>query len=128
MHPLRRTVGGCLEFRAYLFHRRGQEAATGLRLPPPVALDAHVIYLKCPRCANVMNRMNYAGRSGIVINVCTPHGIWLDRDEIRQIIEYIRSGGLDHARKAEIEELRDAHRATGGIESIAYAIKHEAIF
>jgi Zn-finger nucleic acid-binding protein len=99
---------------------QAQEAATGLRLPPPVALDPNVRYLKCPRCANIMNRMNYASRSGIIINVCTPHGIWLDRDEIRQIIAFIRAGGLDHARKIELQELQDAHRATDGIESIQW--------
>jgi Zn-finger nucleic acid-binding protein len=88
-----------------------QEAATGLRLPPPVSLDPSVRYLKCPQCANLMNRMNYAGRSGIVIDVCRPHGIWLDRDRMRQIIDFIRAGGLDKARKIETEELNEARNA-----------------
>ena len=88
-----------------------QEAATGLRLPPPVALDPTVRYLKCPTCSNLMNRMNYASRSGIVINSCRAHGVWLDRDEIRQIIEFIRAGGLEHARQMEKIELEDARRA-----------------
>ena len=88
-----------------------QQAATGLRLPPPVEMDPRVHYLKCPTCANLMNRMNYASRSGIIINACRAHGVWLDRDEIRQIIEFIRAGGLDHARKIEKVELDDARRA-----------------
>jgi Zn-finger nucleic acid-binding protein len=58
-----------------------------------------------------MNRMNYAGHSGVVINVCRNHGIWLDRDEIRQIVTFISSGGLDRARQAETEELNEAERA-----------------
>jgi len=64
-----------------------QQAATGLRLPPPLPIEIHVRYLKCPQCAKLMNRMNYASRSGIIISVCRAHGIWLDRDEMRQIIE-----------------------------------------
>jgi Zn-finger nucleic acid-binding protein len=95
-----------------------QQAATGLRVPPPVAFDPRVRYLKCPQCANIMNRMNYAGRSGIIINVCTPHGVWLDREEIRQIIEFIRGGGLDKARHIELQELQDARRAADEVSSI----------
>lgn len=82
-----------------------QTAATGLQLPPPVEVDTHVRYLPCPQCANLMNRMVYGQRSGVVIQVCRPHGIWLDRDEMRQIIEFIRAGGLDRARKLEKEQL-----------------------
>jgi Zn-finger nucleic acid-binding protein len=89
-----------------------REAATGLRLPPPVPIDTRAHYLKCPTCTNLMNRMNYASRSGIIINVCGAHGVWLDRDEIRQIIEFIKAGGLDHARKMELEHLEEAVRLT----------------
>jgi Zn-finger nucleic acid-binding protein len=88
-----------------------QTAATGLKLPPPAPIDTHVRYLNCPQCANLMNRMNYAGRSGIVICVCRPHGIWLDRDEMRQIIEFIRAGGVDRARSIEKEKLSQERRA-----------------
>jgi Zn-finger nucleic acid-binding protein len=87
-----------------------QTAATGLQLPPPTAVETAVRYLKCPQCNALMNRMNYAGRSGIVINICRPHGIWLDRDEMRLIIEFIRAGGLDKARKLETDELETARK------------------
>jgi Zn-finger nucleic acid-binding protein len=88
-----------------------RQAALGLQLPPPSPLDHHVRYLACPQCKNLMNRMNYAGRSGIVINVCRPHGVWLDRDEMSQIIQFIRAGGLDKARLAEVQELNQARQA-----------------
>ena len=87
-----------------------QSAATGLKLPLPVAVDPHVCYRPCPECGKLMSRLNYAGRSGIVIDVCRPHGVWLDRDEIRQIIEFVRAGGLDRARQVEKEELAEARR------------------
>jgi Zn-finger nucleic acid-binding protein len=88
-----------------------QTAATGLQLPPPMPIDTHVIYLACPQCNNLMNRMNYAGRSGIIIGICRPHGIWLDRDEIRQIITFIRAGGLERARQNQIDQLQQEYRA-----------------
>ncbi len=83
-----------------------QTAATGLQLPPPVPIDSQVRYLACPQCNKLMNRMNYAGRSGIIVGICRGHGIWLDRDEMRHIIEFIRAGGLERARQNEVEELR----------------------
>lgn len=88
-----------------------RQAATGLLVPSPVPLDPTVRYLKCPQCQNLMNRMNYASRSGIVINICRAHGVWLDRNEMRQIVEFISAGGLDRARRVETEELQEARRA-----------------
>ena len=88
-----------------------QSAAMGLNLPPPAEIDPHVHYLACPQCHSLMGRVNYFERSGIVTNVCRPHGVWLDRDQLRQIVEFIRSGGLDRARRVEKEELETARRA-----------------
>ena len=87
-----------------------EQVATGLKLPPPVEMDPNVRYLPCPQCLKLMSRMNYAVRSGIIINVCRNHGIWLDRDEMRQIIEFIRSGGLQHAREIQKQQLEEAQR------------------
>ncbi len=89
-----------------------QEAATGLRLPPPPKFDPAVHYLKCPQCRKLMNRVNYARRSGVIIDICRAHGIWLDRDEMRQVIAFIRSGGLGRARKLEMEKLEALKTST----------------
>ena len=67
---MRRIVDRCFQFRIHLLQRRARQAATGLLVPSPAELDPNVRYLKCPQCQNLMNRMNYANRSGIVINVC----------------------------------------------------------
>jgi hypothetical protein len=56
--------------------------------------------------------LNYAGRSGVVIEICRPHGIWLDRDQMRQIVQFIRAGGMDRTRAIEKEELRRQQLAT----------------
>jgi len=93
-------------FDALCADTESQTAALGLQLPPVAELDTDVRYLPCPQCKNLMNRMQYAGRSGIIIQMCRPHGVWLDRDEIRQIVQFIRAGGLQRAREIEIEKLR----------------------
>lgn len=58
-----------------------------------------------------MNRVNYAKRSGVVLDVCKAHGIWFDKDELRRVLVFIAGGGLDRARELEIEALKEARRA-----------------
>jgi Zn-finger nucleic acid-binding protein len=89
-------------------------AATGLKLPPPVPIDPKVHYLHCPQCAGMMGRINYSGHSGIVLNVCRPHGFWLDRDQMQQVVNFISTGGLDRAREREIEQLQRERKALEG--------------
>ena len=68
-----------------------------------------VRYVPCPECGQLMNRVNFARCSGVVVDVCKGHGTWFDRDELVGIVEFIRAGGLDQARerqKAQLEEER----------------------
>ena len=62
-------------------------------------------YVPCPQCGQLMNRFNFARCSGGVVDVCKRHGTWFDRDELREIVEFIRSGGLDAARQKEKREI-----------------------
>ena len=73
-------------------------------------LEEKVRYLPCPVCNKLMNRVNFAHCSHVIIDVCTAHGTWFDRDELRQIVEFIRAGGLDRAREREIAELERQRR------------------
>jgi Zn-finger nucleic acid-binding protein len=91
---------------------REQQSAyvgAGSPLAPPSlgAATRHesVQYVKCPACGQLMNRMNFARQSGVVVDVCKRHGTWFDRDELRQIVEFIRGGGLDAARDKERAQL-----------------------
>lgn len=68
--------------------------------------DLAVRYHPCPVCGALMNRVNFAKCSGVIVDVCREHGTWFDRDELRRIVEFIRSGGFDKARMIEIEELK----------------------
>src|SRR5262249_48813552 len=87
-----------------------QTAATGMAAPAPAPPDEHVVYLACPECGEPMSRINFAHRSGAITNVCRAHGVWLGAENLRRIMEFIRSGGMDRARAAEKEQLELARR------------------
>lgn len=63
-------------------------------------------YIPCPECGELMNQKNYARISGVVIDICKRHGIWFERHELRQIVNFIRTGGLSKAREAELANLQ----------------------
>jgi Zn-finger nucleic acid-binding protein len=64
----------------------------------------------CPVCDKLMNRVNFAHCSHVVVDVCSQHGTWFDRDELRRIVEFIRAGGLESSRAKQIEELERRQR------------------
>ena len=64
-----------------------------------------VRYVPCPECNQLMNRVNFAHCSGVVVDVCKGHGTWFDRDELQQIVEFVRSGGLEASRARERREI-----------------------
>lgn len=69
------------------------------------------MYRKCPDCQNIMNRQNYARRSGIIIDVCSQHGIWFDSEELEAILEWLRQGGDRDRTRSYVPE-RTAVRVT----------------
>lgn len=52
-----------------------------------------VAYHKCPVCQEFMNRFNFGGRSGVILDRCGQHGVWLEGSELRQLTEWWRAGG-----------------------------------
>ena len=95
--------------------REQQSAVLGIASHAPA--DAHetskVNYVPCPECSQLMNRMNFARCSGVIVDVCKEHGTWFDRDELSRIVEFIRGGGLNASRakeKIEIAEQREQLR------------------
>jgi Zn-finger nucleic acid-binding protein len=65
---------------------------------------APVVYIRCPGCAEVMNRIQFGRFSGIVVDVCREHGTFFDADEMERAREFIAGGGLDAAKKRIAEE------------------------
>jgi Zn-finger nucleic acid-binding protein len=54
-----------------------------------------------------MNQRNFAGCSGVVIDVCKPHGIWFDRQELQRVVNFIQDGGLHKTRENELAKLKE---------------------
>jgi Zn-finger nucleic acid-binding protein len=71
--------------------------------PPQAA--GQIRYVPCPECRKLMNRVNFANCSGVIVDVCRDHGTWFDRDELRRIVEFIRAGGMDLSRERKRAEL-----------------------
>ena len=69
-----------------------------------------VRYVPCPECGELMNRINFARCSGVIVDVCKRHGTWFQREELRRIVEFIRAGGLDVSRAKEKRELEEKRR------------------
>jgi len=95
--------------------REKQAAVLGVASQLPQAqegLEEKVRYLPCPVCQKLMNRVNFAHCSHVVVDVCSRHGTWFDKDELRRIIEFIRAGGLEAERAREISELASQRRQT----------------
>lgn len=55
--------------------------------------DSEVVYRKCPMCSELMNRVNFAGKSGVIIDRCGFHGVWLGGSKLRRLTEWWRAGG-----------------------------------
>jgi Zn-finger nucleic acid-binding protein len=93
--------------------REQQAALLGVAVPLPASLNApweKVVYRPCPVCLQLMNRVNFARCSTVIVDVCQKHGTWFDKNELRRIVEFIRAGGFDKARGMEIERLEQERR------------------
>jgi len=53
-------------------------------------------YRHCPDCDDLMNRSLFGKRSGVIVDRCRDHGLWLDAGELRQLMEWAHAGGLLH--------------------------------
>lgn len=67
-------------------------------------------YLPCPLCKTVMNRRNFGATSGVIIDYCRSHGLWLDHRELENILRFVRRGGWTTVIAPELERLK--RRAT----------------
>jgi Zn-finger nucleic acid-binding protein len=79
--------------------------------PAPKAATERVRYRPCSVCRQMMNRKNFGGSSGVIVDVCAKHGTWFDAGELPQVLEFVKSGGLvrERAREQERQRLARAH-------------------
>ncbi len=64
-----------------------------------------LVYIPCVRCGKLMIRKNFARISGVLIDECSRHGVWLDPGELKKIRQFIADGGLEQSQNKEIEEI-----------------------
>ncbi len=74
------------------------------------------MYIPCPECGGLMQRKNFSGCSGVVVDWCKPHGTWFDRLELQQIVNFIQSGGFRKARAREMDQLQAERRRLQGLQ------------
>lgn len=77
----------------------GDNAVDDLDVSVPVALesDAAVAYRPCPDCGEMMNRVHFGRSSGVIVDVCREHGLWFDRDELSNVLAWVRRTGQVNA-------------------------------
>jgi Zn-finger nucleic acid-binding protein len=87
----------------------------------PARGQGPVRYVACPVCRAMMNRKNFGGGSGVVVDACAKHGTWFDAGELPRALAFVESGGLARVRAREAEErervARD-HRAKDAGEAV----------
>ena len=90
--------------------RKGLDAINADRQPDRYGIS----YVKCPVCAKLMNRINFGVKSGVIVDRCKDHGVWLDGGELRRLFEWMKLGGklLEQQRQEEArrDELRQQER------------------
>jgi len=70
--------------------------------PTPGGRSVDVVrYVKCPLCHGVMNRVNFGKRSGVIVDVCKAHGVWFDRGELTEAVEFVAKGGLEASARVD---------------------------
>jgi Zn-finger nucleic acid-binding protein len=87
-----------------------QEAVLGFRAgsnAPGTATEKQRMYIPCPVCGKLMNRRQFSGGSGIIVDWCKAHGTWFDRDELKQVVRFIQNGGLAKSRQREKMKLEE---------------------
>lgn len=72
-------------------------------------------YRRCPRCAAPMTPRNWERYSGVVVDVCARHGVWVDGGELGRLHLWMDSPKRERvdAREAERERAARRHASLG---------------
>lgn len=123
LHRCPACAGAFAECRAEAaIQRRGEAALAGV--PPPDASPRPVDlqgYARCPLCANVMNRVQFARRSGVLVDVCRDHGTWFDASELERVAAFATELASESPPLDE-ERLQEARRADAAVRRDAAAL------
>ena len=64
----------------------------------------------CPHCGQPMTKLNYAYQSGVVVDACADHGIWLDTGEMHHLEAW-----YEGTKKLPPEEAARWHERLGSV-------------
>ncbi len=110
VHGCRRCGGMWLDvrtFRALVEDARKQAIGDAKPTRRQMARrSATVVYRRCPTCQHQMHRKNFGRVSGIILDQCPKHGIFLDAGELPDVLAFVKSGGL--ALRDEVEKREKA--------------------
>jgi len=95
------TVKNVFQIDYQRLNKISQELAT---------VDRNVSYAKCPVCEQLMNRVSYGKKSGVVVDRCVNHGIWLDGGELRILLEWRKAGGQLFHEKVMADKRKDQEK------------------
>lgn len=71
------------------------------------ASESTMRYRPCPSCSTLMHRKLHGKLSGVIVDSCRDHGVWLDAGELRQLMEWTQAGGALLDEEKRTTERRD---------------------
>ena len=86
--------------------RAGLEAINEKREPNQYPIT----YIKCPVCEQLMHRVNFGVKSGVIVDRCKEHGVWLDGGELRQLLEWMKLGGQLLEQERQQQQRKEAEQ------------------
>jgi len=88
-------------------------AAAIIRAPSSSDLDLEE-RVSCPTCAHEMERLEFAGITGVIVDVCRSHGIWFDRGELARVVDANQTQDLDMDAHRQVSALTHARAPERG--------------
>jgi Zn-finger nucleic acid-binding protein len=79
-----------------LVAREEAGGADGLRRFVPVGpgrelpRQALLVMVHCPYCKKEMERIRFADRASLIVDICSAHGIWLDAGELAGLLDFVK--------------------------------------
>ena len=74
--------------------------------------STNLAYKQCPVCNERMRKLNYASVSGVLVDRCLEHGVWLDSGELQQLFEWKSAAISLHRKEVAEGRARVLHRNT----------------
>ena len=66
-------------------------------------------YVQCPVCAERMHHHHFGGSSGVFLDQCGSHGLWLESGELQRLREWWRAGGKLLYQQYVTSKIQSAH-------------------